>query len=165
MATILDLSREGGPLRWIDPQLEPHEQEWRRIYGAGRFVEWFEQQLPSLTSDWKVEDSPLEQFDQLLETYCSGATLTFQHRFKCLYPRDKCVWELKTADLRIFGWFPKMDHFIAVVADTAQRVKLHSLVHGYVGEVERFREKLDLDPPKYLVGEDPNVVVTNFDHP
>jgi hypothetical protein len=82
-----------------------------------------------------------------------------------LRPAGDGVWELKTADLRVFGWFHAKDCFLGHCADTAERVKEHRLYTGYVGEVVRFRDSLPLDEPKYIPGEDPDAVVSNSSYP
>src|SRR5690606_40181291 len=43
--------------------------------------------------------------------------------FKDLMPRSDEVWELKTADLRIFGWLYRPRKFIAVVGGYADDYK------------------------------------------
>jgi hypothetical protein len=74
------------------------------------------------------------------------------------------IWELKTEDIRIFGFFHKKDCFIGVVADDATRIKTYDLYHGYANvNCRRFREAIDLDNPKCVLGDDPNAVVSNFD--
>jgi len=163
MATLFNLAGPNGVLTKLDPALESNEQEWRVIYAAGRFKGWVTDDLPNLTSQWETEISPLEQFDALVEIFASGETLTYGERFKPLHPREKGIWELKTPDLRIFGWFAQKDHFVGVVADTAERIKRYSLYYGYLGEVSRFRAALDLDEPKFVEGDDPNAVVSNYD--
>ena len=49
--------------------------------------------------------------------------------------------------------------------DVTFNIKKYNLYAGYAGEVERFRNQLDLNEPKYVVGENPDVVVSNYDHP
>ena len=114
---------------------------------------------------WQVEVNPTQQLDALVEIFCSGQTLTFGPQFKPLTHLKDGIWELKTPDLRIFGWFCKKDHFIAGTMDEAFTVKNHNLYAGYAGEVERFRDQLDLNEPKFVSGEDPNVVVSNYNYP
>ena len=109
--------------------------------------------------------SPLEQFAELLGIFGSGEFLTYGYDLKPLTHAYDGIWELKTADLRIFGWFPHMDCFIAHKADLASRIKDHGLYHGYIGEVGRFRDNLELDDPKFISGVDPRVVVSNFNYP
>ena len=75
------------------------------------------------------------------------------------------MWEIKTADVRVFGWFYRQDQFIALVGDEAWRVKEYKLVRGYTDEVVKYREGLNLDEPKYVREKDPNYVVSNFLNP
>src|SRR5262249_49768391 len=130
MATVQELDA-AGRLHRLDPALSDDQFEDRFIYVSTRLRNWLEQELPNLESSWAIEVSPAEQFDALLETYASGETLTFAWQFKPLNPVGDGVWELKTADLRVFGWFHKFDCFVAVCADTKDRIKEHNLYGGY----------------------------------
>jgi hypothetical protein len=164
MATLLDLVSSGHLVKF-DPGLEANELEHRVIFASQKFQAWVTGELPALGSEWQIEVTPLEQFDALAEVYASGEALTFGHRFKPLNPSSNGVWELKTPDLRIFGWFKQKDHFIAVVADLAENVKKNALYAAYRREVVQFRNALNLDPPKFVPGENPHDVVSNFDYP
>jgi hypothetical protein len=161
MATALHLDAVGDLFK-LDPALEPNEQEFRVIYASPRLRRWIEQDLPTLVSDWKVEVSPVEQLSALVELFCSGETLTYGWNFRPLRHIRNGVWELKTPDLRLFGWFNKKDHFIGHAADTASKIKAHDLYAGYIGEVVRFRDGLPLDEPKFIPGDNPNDVVSNY---
>src|SRR5262245_23368864 len=130
MATVVELDARSDLFRY-DPCLPPNQQEFRCLYGSPRFVAWVENTLPTLGSRWGVEQSPLEQFDALMEVYASGEPLTFGWKFKPLVHLAEGVWELKTADLRVFGWFSARDCFIANVADTKDRIRLHKMYKGY----------------------------------
>jgi hypothetical protein len=164
MATILELDL-AQKLSKLDPGLEAGEREWRWIYGFPQFRARVQNDLPTWKSEWKIEESPNQQFDSLADVFCSGATLTFGNEFHILSPAEKGIWELKTADLRIFGWFWKKDWFIATNLMHASYVKTHDLYHGLVGEAVRLRDTLDLTEPKFVAGEDPNVVVSNYNYP
>jgi hypothetical protein len=149
----------------LDPALEWNEREKRFIHTSPRFRERADKELPNWESHWNVETNPTQQFDALVEVFCSGKTLTFGRQIKPLTHIKDGIWELKTPDLRIFGWFCKKDHFIAGTMDLAFKVKEHNLYAGYVGEVARFRDQLDLDEPKFVKGDDPNVLVSNYNYP
>ena len=164
MATVLDLAEQGA-LHKLDPQLEPNEQEWRTIYLLPRVVPVFANELVSWSSLWKIEQTPIQQIDALMETFCSGATLTFGPQFKPLTHIKDGVWELKTPDVRFFGWFHKKDCFIGGALNSAYNVKNNNLYAGYAGEVAYYRNALDLDQPKFVPGDDPHAVVSNFDYP
>ena len=102
MATLAKLSKAKAIYR-IDPGLDPGEQEFRVFYASPRLVQWMADDLPKLGSTWKIEVNPLEQLDALLAVYGAGDTLTFGWQFKPLVHIREGIWELKTADLRIFG--------------------------------------------------------------
>jgi hypothetical protein len=164
MATPLDLVDHG--ITKLDPELESPQQELRLIYLGPKMVAWINDVLPSLESDRGIETSPLGQFDELVSVFCSGDTLTYDWQFKPLNYVQDGIWELKTADLRIFGWFPQKDCFVAVIADTKARILEHKLVTPYANvEVAPFRDRLELDEPKFIEGKDPHAVVTDYDFP
>ncbi len=100
-----------------------------------------------------------------MAVYASGQTLTYRRAFHPIWHAGNGVWMLKTADLRVFGWFHARDCFVGHAANTAEQVKAHNLYHGYAGEVVHFRNQLDLDEPKFVAGEDPNAVVSNLSPP
>lgn len=164
MATLQELV-DSETLHAIDPDLPNGSLPNRLIYASDRLKTWLENDLPRLASTWKIEMSPAEQAVDLIELFCSGEELHVEHHFKCLQPTTHAVWELKTPDLRIFGWFAQPDTFIGHRADTADRIKLHGLYNGYIGEVDRFRNALDLNPPKFIAGSNPNAVVSNYSFP
>lgn len=162
MATIVELKKQGALIRF-DPQLEANEAEWRFIWLVQevhpRFVD-----VPNWTSQWVVEESPAQQLDALAEIFCSGETLIVNVQFKCLIHLQDGVWELKTGDLRLFGWFAKKDHFICAAIDTAEHIKAHELYAGYAGQVKRARDALELNEPKFVSGENPDDVVSNYSY-
>jgi hypothetical protein len=165
MATLLQLCDTNQLVR-INPVLSPSALEERFIYLLPRAKEWFEKVLPEELPNWNREETPLYQMDGLLEMFCSGKSLAIDHSFKHLFFRDaEGIWELKTADIRIFGWFPEKDRFIASACGLADHVKEHNLYHGFCTQAKRDRDLLDLDPPKFIPGGDPNDVVSNWHTP
>ena len=161
MATVHTLVAQGDLVR-IDPALGPMVMENRLIYALPRVITWFENVLSDLGSTWNLEESPAEQADALIAQFCEGEPLHFGQRFNCLRPAERGVWELKTADLRFFGWFLKKDVFIVSDCDHAERVKTSNMYAGYREQAVRFREQLDLDEPKFIDGETPNDVISDF---
>lgn len=163
MATIIDLARTaGGAIEKVDPGFEGSAQEFRCLFGSQKFKRWLQTDLPAMTSALGLEIAPAEQLFDLVQLYCSDEPLTYGDHFKPLRCRGQGVWEFRTADLRVFGWFPLRDHFIAVAANDATFIKDHDLYPGYIGEVVRFRDHLNLDEPKYIQSEDPRDVVSNY---
>lgn len=161
MATLLSLVRSKTLSKYL-PDLRPGEQEFRMLFAAPRFEKWILEDLPKLASSWNLDLTPVMQVDEYLINYAIGAPLTFDWHFKPVRHIKDGVWELKTADTRMFGWFHRIDVFIALIGDDASRVKKHKLYTGYAGEVVQYRDKLDLDEPKYVPGKDPRNVISNF---
>ena len=162
MATLQQLAA-AGKLTKLDVPLGRRQQEERVIYLAQDVVEWLRDELPVCASSWNIEETPEQQFDSLASIFVAGETITYDTQFKTLRPIERGIWELKTADLRIFGWFHRRDCFVVTRIDTAQRVKDYGLYPGYRDAAVRFRDGLSLDEPKYIQGDDPHAVVSAFD--
>ena len=75
------------------------------------------------------------------------------------------MWELKTPDLRLFGWFNVRDSFIITEIDLTHRVKMYNLYAGYAGQVVRKRTQLELNEPKSVLSTDPQHVVSSYNYP
>jgi hypothetical protein len=164
MATLIELV-DAGELFRLDPQLEATEQEWRFIYLSPVLQKWIENDLPALESTWKIEVDPTQQLDALVEEFCAGEALCYGPRFHPIEHLEDGIWQLKTPDLRIFGWFPAKDCFVGWRGCHADYVKQHGLYHGFAGETAHFRKRLNLNEPKFIPGVDPNAVVSNLTYP
>lgn len=92
MATVIELYNQ-GVLDELDPELDPLQQELRRIYLGPKLVEWINNVLPNLESDRGLETSPQGQLDELAAIFCSGDTLTFDWQFKPLNYVQDGIWE------------------------------------------------------------------------
>jgi hypothetical protein len=160
MATLIELDNAGHLFK-LDPQLQANEQEWRMIYMSPRLAQWMQNDLPNLQSAWKVEVDPTQQLDALVEEFCSGATLDYGTQFHPIQHVQDGIWELKTPDLRIFGWFHVRDCFVGWRAEFANHVKKYGLYYGLAGETAHFRNQLNLNDPKFIPGTDPDAVVSN----
>jgi len=164
MATPLELDLRGDLFK-LDSGLAPID-EIRRIYAAPRLHLWIQNDLPKLESTWNVELTPQEQLVGFVEEeFCPGEPLTFDEQFKPLRHVGDGIWELKTADLRMFGWFYEKDCFIGSAANLADLIKRLHLYIPYGEETARLRDALDLDVPKFVPGDDPHAVVSDFSFP
>ena len=160
MATLFELCKQGQLIR-VDAALGPEEMDQRCLYLLPKVRDWIESTLQHLVSTWEVETSPIEQLDELLHRFCVGKPLQHGKRYKKLDPRGKHVWELKTGDLRIFGWFPQIDMFVICAIHPTHAVKKHGLYAGFRDEVIRVRAALELDEPKCIEGDDYDDVLSN----
>lgn len=158
------LESEGAVCRY-EPELDHGQQELRRFYVLPRLRGWMEGVLPELGSTWKIEETPNEQVDAMLAVYCAGEPLAYGHRFKPLNHLGEGIWELKTADVRIFGWFPVKDCFVATDADLKRNIVDRQMYRPYAEQAVRLRIQLGLDEPKFVPGEDPLDVVSDFYYP
>lgn len=161
MATIAKLEADGALIK-ISGVLYPHELECREIYGVPRFVEWLDGELADLGSTWRIETSPREQVAAYIDEFVSGGWLEMTKRVRQINPVGEGVWELKTADVRIFGWFARRDCFIAVLGIPKQRLMdVKGLYDGALRQVVMTRERLDLDEPKFIASTDGHDVLSN----
>lgn len=154
-----------GVLAKLDAQLSHRQQEFRCFYASQKLVSWLQNELFVAVSQHNLQQAPAEQVDALLASFCSGDRLIYGWSFKDIRPVGSGVWELKTADVRIFGWFCAVDVFVGVVGDFAWRVKQYDLYRGYRDEVLRFIAKLDIDEPKCLNGGVEDGIISNIDYP
>jgi hypothetical protein len=123
MATIHRLI-ERGELVGITVPLKRREQPGRYIYGFPRFKSWLSDELPTLEPGrLQAEDSPKGQMDYRLYQWITDRPMTYGKMFKDLMPKDAEIWEMKTVDLRVFGWLYKPKIFIAVFGDYADLYK------------------------------------------
>lgn len=164
MATLIELENASKVFK-IDPALGPREQEWRNIFVLPDLHQWLVDVLPTLGSTWNIEQSPIEQLDALIATFCSGETLTFGWQFKPLTHLRDGIWELKTADLRMFGWFYMKDCFVGTDANLKDLIGRLRMYRPYCDQAVRRRERLDLNEPKFIQGDDPNAVVSAYYFP
>ncbi len=160
MATLLELVQQGKLFRF-DPALGRNELETRRIFLLPPARSWLEETLPTTESTWKIEVNPAEQLDGLVYEFCSGKPLEFGTRFKSLVHLGAGIWQLKTADLRLFGWFVAKDSFVVSDCDHTDRIKRVHLYKGYCEQAVQRRETLELDEPKYIGGDNPDDVVSD----
>lgn len=155
MATLSELADRGDVDR-VEIELDSGRQPWRCLYATPEFSEWADSVLPSMeTGVMQAEVSPFEQVYALFADFIEGQHLEENRRFRSLiYHPELHVWELKTIDVRIFGWFAKMDNFICcfgehkdVLADPAEVERTYS---RYITRTNFERHKLSLDPPKSI---------------
>lgn len=164
MATIPNLCVQGA-LEKVTAGLSWKEQEERCIYLLPTAAQWMSTTLPGEASNWNLEITPIEQLAEFFVHFCAGRELMFERQVRPIHHISNGIWELKTADVRLFGWFPIKDHFICSDADTAWRIKEYNLYGGYRDQAVHRRAELDLNDPKFIPGDDPNDVISAFSFP
>jgi hypothetical protein len=155
MATLHRLV-ELGTLIEVTVPLDPDEFPLRWFYCFPDMRGWIENELPKLKPGrLKSAETPEEQFDNVLYKWTSGRRITYEKMFQDLRPIKDEVWEMKTCDLRLFGWMYQPRRFIAVFGDYADHYKQPTPRKSYEtarNRVLEARKFLDLDEPKFSGG-------------
>lgn len=141
MSTVATLAAT-QQLRSISVRLAANEQPWRTLYATTRLTGFLgEVMAENPPSRCEADLTPKQQLNELFRDFICGEELVFDEQYHALWPGEQAVWELKTPDIRIFGWFAQKDCFIGVVSDFADRIKNIGLYAGYRDEVARFRRE------------------------
>jgi hypothetical protein len=161
MATLSALCAQ-GKLERVTGVPKAGELPVRTMYLVPRAATWMRTHLPTLQSDGFVDGalSPNQQAYQLVRSFVLGNDLFADEWFpKPLRPHGSGhgIWELRTPDLRFFGWFVKRGQFVVSTVATKDALMTHNLYDGYRNQAVADRNDLDLDEPKYLDGEPDDV--------
>ena len=99
--------------------------------------------------------TPKEQLVERLRQWMAGDPMSYGPMFRDMNPREDEVWELKTADLRIFGWMYRPLEFVAVRGGYTDDYKDPTKIKNYADdrrEVVKARDALPLDGDKFTTG-------------
>ena len=154
MATFNKLV-ELGQLVKIEVRLDPDILPQRMIYALPSVIGWLRSDLPALVAEWEEgSQSPIEQVDYRFSQFIAGENISFWQAMHIMRPADGThhIWELKTKDVRFFGWFYQKDVFVIAQAASTKLVKQNNLYPGMRDVCVQLRERLDLDEPKVVVG-------------
>jgi hypothetical protein len=151
MATLEHLVAS-GKLTKHAPDLERLELPERVVYFSPEFETWIAGTLPTLPRDRGRDLLPFEQVEQLLYDFVIGRPMVYSVDYRKLDPHPQHVWELKTEDIRLFGWFPRKCHFVIVAGIQKKSIPKAKDYAPLIQSVVQFRDALDLDAPKALAG-------------
>jgi len=161
MATLVEL-RNAGSLVDIDP-LESHELPWRTLYATPDFINWLDVTLPLLPH--KPEYSamtPQEQVFASFADFASGAAFSDDRRFKKLSASpDNFVWEIKSEEVRVFGWVPEKNVFVCCFGDSKDNIVVNNSYGLHIARTVFMRTNLDLNEPKYVESKEYRDVLSN----
>lgn len=164
MATLLNLANANVIVRLNQP-LPGRAQPIRSFFLRQEAIDDIQNKIVGAPSDRGLDTSPLEELNDLLTVYVGGNQLAFGGQFHPLEHVDAGIWELKTVDVRVFGWFAAHDHFVCTNVDMKKTVKTGGLYPHYRDRAVSFRHDLDLDEPKFVPGDDPANVISNYSYP
>ncbi|MGG7519660.1 hypothetical protein ACQ3G6_17430 [Allorhizobium undicola] len=153
MATLAELVAARELRKIALPRLGRHEYEERFIFGLPEFFAWLQTTAREATPFYAGQAAVKYQIHDFLKQYITGKPLTSPRMFRTMRPVKDDIYELKTADVRIFGWFYRKDVFIAVKGDLFCNVKFdESLYEAHRIECLRVRGIINLDEPKFVAG-------------
>jgi hypothetical protein len=135
------------------PRGQFHE---RKVFAYPDCVRWMRDEVPKMRTGRVASDfTPHEQLVERLRQWMSGDPMEYGRMFHDMDPSTDDVWEMKTADLRLFGWMYRRRKFIAVRGGYADDYKEPTKIKNYADErreVVKARDALPLDDPKLARG-------------
>jgi len=139
----------------VAPKL-PHGQfHERKFFAFPECVEWMKTVKTMKTGRVQSDFTPLEQLVERLRQWISGEQMIYDRMLHDMWPGSDNVWEMKTADLRIFGWIYRKGQFIAVNGGFADDYKEPTKSKNYGDDrraVITARKALPLDGEKFITG-------------
>lgn len=130
----------------------------RYLYAFPESLKWMKEEVPKLqTGRLQSAQTPAEQLIMRLQQWLSGASINKGPMFQEMkYPEHNDVWELKTDDLRLFGWMYQPKKFIIASHGYADHYKEPTKTKNYADDVRavmKARDELPLDGPKFVKGD------------
>jgi hypothetical protein len=156
---------DDGLLIPIEVDLDEDEQAWRVIFGTREYMAWRAEKLPRLRVSGHSCASAEEQLFVAEATFVSGQRIRHGDLFKDLYPHENGVWEIRTPDIRVFGWFIRRDVFIAVCGGDSTIIHRYKEHDRHRDFVLRVRRALMGPDEHYLTGSIDDVVTQDPSRP
>jgi hypothetical protein len=130
----------------------------RKLYVFPDWLRWMREAVPKLTTGRaQSAATPAEQLVERIRQWLSGEPMKNGPMFKEMnYPKDNDVWELKTDDLRLFGWMYQPKQFIVASCGYTDDYKDPTKTKNYADDVRAVmsaRDALPLDGAKFVKGE------------
>jgi hypothetical protein len=160
MSTIFDLLQKGR-LKAVILGLLDEEIPERGLFGTSRLFTFLEKDLPSIPSR-DVTLSAEEQLANLFGRYLTNRPLILRSPISPLRHLRNAIWEFKTLDVRVFGWFVAKDAMVIDAGCDVKRLKSGALnYNGFIVQTEYVRKQLGFNPAEYVQGTQPNDILTN----
>lgn len=138
-----------GRLIPLKPRLSWRQQECRKVFMSPEAAEWARAVLPTATTDGAVHGAlpPLHQLMTVTTRFCAGETFEppIPHLMR---PPDGGIWRLRTADLRLVGWFPTRGYFVLSEIELKANCSRHR-DEELLASAKWLRESLCADDPSF----------------
>jgi len=123
-------------------------QPERCLYLSKGLSDWMENDLTDVRVKGRAQ-SPLEQLTDFMDRFVGEPTMHIND-FQQIKPSGVAVYEMKTTDVRIYGWFPARRVFIAVEGALKADTKIGGTVDAIRKRVTAFRVSLKLPQPDFV---------------
>lgn len=152
MATLDELETAGVLSRYKH-RFDAPPGRGREIWFFKEVAKWLVNDFFTMEPFYNESIATKNQAGVLLKNFVVGEEFESDLDFWHMRPHYDDVFELKTADLRIFGWFYRPRVFVAAQAQTFEVAHRAPGIHSYHrDEVVKMREQIELDEPKWVVG-------------
>ena len=151
MATLSNLVLDGTLIRVTVP-LRRDQFHDRKLYAFPECLEWMRTEVPKMkTGRINSATSPRDQLALRLRGWMAGEEMVESEMFRHMRPLQDDVIEMKTDDLRLFGWLCQPATFVVVCggyADDYKEPTITKLYQDDVTVVVDARNALPLDGDK-----------------
>lgn len=153
MATIHNLA-DIDVLHTYETELFSRDRIERKLYFSSEAMKWLIDDLPGITElVGDSEASPAEQLDSIVYRFSTNKSLHPWNDIHILSHSEDGVWELKTKDIRLFGYFAEIDCFVICYAESKDRLLQFNWLYGhYIRGVKEYRSSLEYNDPKFVSG-------------
>jgi hypothetical protein len=148
MTTLLKLRDRGKLFGFSDRTIQ--KQPLRLLFLAPTLTDWLNDDLQGLVAGRGRDLSPYEQVYAIFTEYVYESGFSGVGDFVNIIPQSQGVYEMKTTDVRIFGWFYRPCQFVAVVGDLKKNLIGTNLVSTHRKTVTGFRKSFHLDKPEFV---------------
>lgn len=129
-----------GLLIRYEADLRADEFSERKICMAPEFCDWLDGTLRKKPKD-RGQLLPYEQVSEVFRRFIVGKRMHLNSDLNKLVPHPKGVWEVKTKDVRVFGYFYQKREYVAVSGGMKADIK-RGKYGAHVKGVETFRKSL-----------------------
>lgn len=161
MATLTELQERGRLEEVEDISLVPGQKRRELYIMVPEASDDVRRVVGRYTATWNPSLSISDQMVQLFHDFISGKSLHHPEDFHVLLEVEDGIWELKTDDVRFFGWFPDKDNFVIATVGYADMVK-DGKYASFISTALFRRKDLALNDGKFIQGEEPNNVISHF---
>ncbi len=161
MSTVANLVA-AGTLRAVTLGLIDDELPDRGLFGTRRLHDFLEGDLRAVPSRDSTLSAEL-QLATLFGRYLTNRPLILHSPISPLRHLKSAVWEMKTLDVRVFGWFAQKDVMVLDAGCDVKLLKSDKLNYsGFIAQTEYVRKTLGFQETEYVQGTQPNDILTNF---